>query len=101
MFKMLLIAVGVSFSSMACADAPQSCPSLMSGKVSCVSGEKMLCNKEFDSTINDFRYEWHALNENGQTFDVYSPFYKKLPGYTPVKCADPVPRESKAGVRHS
>jgi hypothetical protein len=73
----------------ATAAVPQACPPAMAGKVSCISGEKMLCNKEFDSATNDFRYEWHAINESGQTFDVYSPFYKNVPGYTPAKCSQP------------
>ncbi len=47
----------------------------------------MLCNKEFDPKINDFVYEWHAINDTGQTFDVFSPYYKKLSGYTPLACS--------------
>jgi hypothetical protein len=55
----------------------------------------MLCNKEFDPAINVFKYEWHALNEMGQTFDVFSPYYKKLAGYTPAKCNDSIPVAAK------
>ncbi len=48
----------------------------------------MLCNKEFDPALSGFRYEWHAVNNEGQTFDVYSPYYRKVPGYTPAVCGD-------------
>lgn len=89
MFKLILLLFTISNGTIAFADAPKSCPQSMSGKIFCVSGEKMLCNREFDSTTNEFRFEWHAVNEDGQTFDVFSPYYRKVPGYTPAKCSNP------------
>lgn len=84
----MLFLAGIFFTNLAFGDSPQACPQAMAGKTSCVSGEKMLCNKEFDPALNSFRYEWHAVNNAGQTFDVYSPYYRKVPGYTPAVCGD-------------
>jgi hypothetical protein len=95
MVKLLWMVVGLLASHFAFADAPQSCPQAIANQISCVAGEKMLCNKEFDPAINVFKYEWHALNEMGQTFDVFSPYYKKLAGYTPAKCNDSIPVAAK------
>ena len=86
--KIILLIAGMLLSNFAFGDTPQSCPQAMAGKKSCISGEQMLCNKEFDPKVNDFKYEWHAVNVSGQTFDIFSPFYKKIPGYTPAACPD-------------
>jgi hypothetical protein len=85
--KTVLLALGWLLTSSALGETPHSCPQTMAGRKFCLSGEMMLCNKEFDPKINDFVYEWHAINDTGQTFDVFSPYYKKLSGYTPLACS--------------
>ena len=72
------------------------CAKEMSGKKACVAGELMLCNKEYDLIMQDFRYEWHAVNDDGQPFDIYlNKEYKQLPGYTPAKCSVAVIEKEK------
>ena len=85
---LMLLMLEILFTNLAFGDTPQACPATLAGKIACVAGEKMLCNKEFDPVKNNFRYEWHAVNTLGQTFDVFSPFYRKVPGYTPATCPD-------------
>lgn len=69
--------------------ATEPCSKEMAGKKACVAGELMLCNKEFDTTLQDFRYEWHAVNDKGQPFDIYlNKEYKQVPGFTPAKCVE-------------
>lgn len=87
MKRLALLLAGALLAQHAFGDTPQDCQENMAGKISCIAGVRMLCNKEFDASMHDFRYEWHAVNSLGQTFDVYSPYYGKLPGYTPAACS--------------
>ena len=95
MYKSALVVYGLLVTNWACADVPQVCPEVMADKTSCIAGEKMQCSKEFDPAINNFRYEWHAVNDLGQTFDVFSPYYRKLLGYIPAKCTDARAEDTK------
>lgn len=82
----ILFVAGMLLTNIALGDVPRLCQKKMAGNKSCIAGEMMLCNKEFDPKKNDFIYEWHAINESGQTFDIFSPYYKQVAGYTPAKC---------------
>jgi hypothetical protein len=95
---LMLLMLEILFTNLAFGDTPQACPATLAGKIACVAGEKMLCNKEFDPAKSDFKYEWHAVNMEGQTFDVFSPFYKKVPGYTPATCSDTKPETDKSEI---
>ena len=80
--------------------AAQPCVKEMAGKSACVAGELMLCNKEFDSGTHDFRYEWHAINNVGQPFDIYyDAAYKKVPGLTPATCVEMGSAQGKAHIQ--
>ena len=94
MNKLALLS-GLLVTNFAFGEAPRACPQILDGKTSCVSGEKMLCNKEFDPVVKSFRYEWHAVNSSGQSFDVYGPYYRKVLGYTPATCRDSDPARGK------
>lgn len=95
MKKLLLLAVGWLYANIALGVA-QPCAKEMAGKTACVAGELMLCNKEFDTTIHDFRYEWHGINNVGQPFDIYyDSMYKKVAGLTPAACTDSTASQNK------
>lgn len=65
------------------------CSETIVNKTACVAGELMQCNKEFNSTTRSFFYEWHAVNDAGQPFEIYlNKDYKQIPGYIPAKCSD-------------
>ncbi len=88
MNKIFLFTVGLLCTHLAFG-AAQPCDKELSGKTACVVGEMMLCNKEFNPTTHDFRYEWHGINNIGQSFDIYlDSMYKKVPGLTPATCSN-------------
>lgn len=65
------------------------CSEALANKTACLASELMHCNKEFNSNSKSYFYEWHALNDSGQPFEIYlNKNYKQTPGYIPAKCLD-------------
>jgi len=88
MKKSVWVLAGLLFANFAMGATAPACLKEVVGQKSCIAGDTMQCNKKFDPKIKDFRYVWEGINASGQSFDVDNQLYKKIPGFTPVACAD-------------